>query len=296
MNCIVDQPSPSPAAPAADAAAPTATASSAPRSSTSNIPHPTSDIPQNPEPAPRSHYTTDEQFAVALNIARMEALDTLLAAAAIRDDRGNPTREAIFAANRVLAFTMHHDRLAARVAGAGPAAPNLPQGGGGREATGGGSGIPTVSPSSPSLSPSSCAPRIDIQLDIRPHTPRPSTTPEAASPNLPQGGDGGGAAGGGSGIPTAPSASTESLSAAPPVPPSELPTPPSSPAPHPELDTPDFPDDPNDFLELFDSFDDPAEAIASGLNGLMSPEDIVAALSRIAINKLAPPPDNRAPP
>ena len=192
--------------------------------------------------------TSEEHFRIALNIARMEALNTLYVAAAIRDEKGNPTREAIFAANRILSFSMHPARRAA----AGDARPPAPSGGAVERSETEGAAF-----SSPS--------------HAHPHAPAP------AAPNLPQGGGGGEAAGGSSGIPTASSPSSPST-------------------PHSELDTPDFPDDPAEFLALFDAFDDPAEAIASGLNGLMSPEDIVAALARIAANNLARPPDNRAPP
>ncbi len=233
--------------------------------------------PDPDSPTPPSLFS-DQAFAIALNIARMEALNTLYAAATIRDENGNPTREAIFAANRILALSIHHDRRAARIAGAGPS-PNLPQGGGGGGAAGGGSRIPTSSSASSSSSP---------HASPSPSHARPAA-PAPASPNLPQGGGGGGAAGGGSCLSSG-SSSSSSSSTSPTPAPSELPNPQS------EIQSPQSPDDPNDFLALFDSFDDPAEAIASGLNGLMNPEDIVAALARIAANNLAPPPQNRAPP
>ena len=87
----------------------------------SSLPPPQSGHPKADPASSSPSLYSDHAFAIALNIARMEALDTLLAAAAIRDDRGAPTREAIFAANRILALSIHHDRRTAAGAARSPA-------------------------------------------------------------------------------------------------------------------------------------------------------------------------------
>lgn len=56
---------------------------------------------------------TPEEFADALNVAKNAALDTLVIALSGRTDDGLPTREALFAAARILALSAHTDRLAA---------------------------------------------------------------------------------------------------------------------------------------------------------------------------------------